>query len=432
MRKLALILALVMTVFLSCDAFLGYPDGELPPDVINDVLRTGDFSYATHLPVLLSIDFSNEASSRSAADSVIVVQLEGSDGENYFTGATTISEPLTGEALLPADLDSATLKIDSSHYESREIEIDDPARLLSVDRDLGIKGKKDPDGVSDQDRDGIPDIYDAFPTDSTLAFSRSIPASGSLTVAFEDNFPVIGDGDFNDFIASYQIVEYAGPDNQLVYLEGSAVAIARGAGFDHQFGIAIRNGRLPVEAEVRSFDSYGNEIVLPLELARPSLEAQTRLVLFDRTADAFDRDGGSGNLHNTEAGGVRSYGHRAEFRLTYDRGAVPTPTEKYNPYNPYLLVRASSNPAIDEDVDIHLVGQRPLTGSQNPPNVDGFRDPETGSPWALLVPGSWLWPLERTTIQEAYSSYEAWTNSRGRTDSDWYLYPNEEFVYSPE
>ena len=43
--------------------------------------------------------------------------------------------------------------------------------------------------------------------------------------------------------------------------------------------------------------------------------------------------------------------------------------------------------------------------------------------WALMLPSTWKWPTERTSIGIAYPKFVNWCNSAGTTDTDWYNAP---------
>lgn len=58
------------------------------------------------------------------------------------------------------------------------------------------------DAAPDADNDGIPDEYDAYPLDSTLAFVTRVPYVGEHYQLYDDAWPVRGDNDYNDLAFS--------------------------------------------------------------------------------------------------------------------------------------------------------------------------------------------------------------------------------------
>ena len=429
MRQIVTAVMLVAVfVFASCE-LVQMPGGtplpgeeyELPPDVVNDVLRTGVFTYESYLSVSLSVYVIGPATARAASQESVMVEFIGSDGTSYFQGAAEPGETVEADILVPGDLESGTLVLESSAHENREILIEQPAQFAEINRGVQVEPAANVVPLADSDGDGIDDIYDAFPQDPDLAFVRTVPASGELTIAFEDNFPNIGDGDFNDFVATYQVTEYRSSKNKLVIVEGYARAIARGAGFDHEFGIVVDNGQNPRSVEIRSYDSDGNL----LGTQEPTAANPAVVVLFDRTKDAFDRAGGV-SMDNARTGDPVARGHLTEFTITYSKAVSTTPSNVFTPYNPYLKVLTSS--VVAYQPDIHLVGRDPLPDSENEAGYEDFRHPVSGTPWALLVPNSWQWPEEQASISDAYPEFDLWVSSLGATSSDWYLSPDPNFV----
>lgn len=418
MRRVLLALAIVLPFFVGCQADLTGPVNPQPvslQDEINDVLRAEGVDYATYAPLELSIGVrSASADTRAAVDDLVVVRVTDEADRLLFAGSVEDGSIVEGELLVPVEARSMTLTLDSPTVETREIVIDNPYRYAEINRVLIVE-KGDYKGESDRDDDGIADHYDAFPDDPELAFTRSIPTTNSLTIAFEDNYPELGDGDYNDFIADYRIVEYRSGKNTLVRLEGTATAVARGAGFQHEFGIVIDFPGLSGDADIIRYDGNGNLI----GTTSATFAETARIVLFPETGDAFTRPAGHSGHDNIDPDGEPSLGHTTEFILRYAPTTKVAPIDAWAPYDPYLLV---TNPDLDYRPDVHLIGKPPLADTENPDPFKDFRDAD-GYPRALLVPGDWLWPREQTHIEEAYPEFVAWRESYGSTNTDWFFEP---------
>ena len=74
----------------------------------------------------------------------------------------------------------------------------------------------DDEVLMDCDVDLIPDIYDAYPNDPTIGFETTFAGDGAeaFTVAFEDNFPNLGGGDYNGPSQSRRLRPRVRPDVQ--------------------------------------------------------------------------------------------------------------------------------------------------------------------------------------------------------------------------
>jgi len=429
MRRVFVIPILLATLFYGCESGL-LPDLDFPEDRINDVLRKGTFQYEVVVPVRLSITVNSFSGAPQEAvvsgdtglagraigtDTLFVVQLTDNMNRPIFTGSVPDGGTLTDEVLVPATLKRATLTIDSPLHERRHVVIEQPALYEEVNREMAAVIGPIGDKTADRDHDGIDDYYDAFPDDPALAFTRSIPASNDLRIAFEDNFPELGDGDYNDFVADYRIVEYRSAKNVLVSVEGIARAVARGAGYDHEFGLVIDCEGLTGEVNVLRYDGSGNSIGSEYFSASDSV----RVILFESSKAAFDRETSVVTMDNVYPDAPVSAGHTTVFTVVFSDQSDASPNEMLTPYNPYLLIE---NPSLEYRPDVHLIGDEPLADSENPLGFKDFRDAD-GYPRALLVPDDWMPPAERTNIEVAYPYFTPWRESLGATNTDWYFYP---------
>ena len=114
-------------------------------------------------------------------------------------------------------------------------------------------------------------------------------------------------------------------------------------------------------------------------------------------------------------------GYKTEFTLSFAPHLEQDQVSR-SPYDPYLYV-------YNTGFDIHLIGQEPLTGSNN--SVDTFQDAE-GFPWALLVPSDWQHPPETVRIETVYPLFTQWRESFGAAASDWYLFPYDATNLPPD
>lgn len=426
MRRVVVVFCILLPLFAGCQASLldpGAGSAVTLEDDINDVLRAEDIDYATFAPVRVTLGVTDETTASRATDAdaqPVLVRIADAAGETLFAAVVENDGSVRGEMLVPVDGSEVTLTVDSPDHETREVTIEDPSRYEEIDRVLALKTDPKKKPADDRDGDGIPDWYDAFPDDPTLAFRRQIPASDRLTIAFEDNYPELGDGDYNDFVAEYAIVEHRDPKNKLVSVHGTATALARGAFYEHEFGIVVDFPGLTAEAEVTRYDGTG--AIVGTSVA--SFEGAARIVLFGSTAGAFSRPDGWTGLDNIDPDHPVSLGYTTKFTLTYAAPKTTTTIDAWKPYDPYLLI---SNPKLDYSPDVHLIGKEPLADSENPDDLAGFRDAD-GYPRALLVPNDWLWPREKTHIESAYPEFVDWRESLGASSSDWYFSPVADYV----
>jgi LruC domain-containing protein len=410
MKSRGLISALTVLALLSllatCSLETGFrpaSSAELPADQVLDVARSfsGPFEFETLLPVALNLTVQlyqqpgpAAALTRQTGDGqLIVVSLRNSKGETLYTGAVPPGGTLAAVLSLPAVPQDVTLRLEAPGYEPREATIDGMVLYSEINRVMGLlsEGLSAKTVLPDADGDGVPDVYDADPSNPAVTFVNKIPPEGYLSVAFEDLYlqADAGDADYNDFLAKYRVAEYAATSETLSSMVIEAVAVAKLAGYNHDFGMVIDFAGV-ADAQIEYYDAGGSLLkVTNME----GLTGQAVLPLFESTKDCIQR--------STKA--------VLTFREPAPRNTITLP-----PYDPYLYVRNTK-------YDIHLIGRESLPNSTNPPGST-FQDAK-GFPWALLVPISWKHPAETQYIGAAYPLFDRWRQTFGKEVPSWYLYP---------
>lgn len=303
-----------------------------------------------------------------------------------------------------------------------------PASAINGD-DYGDVG--DP---GDMDEDGVPDEQDDFPTDPELAYKNTYPAGTYGTLAFEDLWPSRGDYDFNDLVVNYQFDHLAGPDNRIKYIEGRLVTRAVGAGYHNGFGFQLDASSNDISS-VTGYELYKNYISLNGNGTESGLSNAT-IIAYDNAWGLFGYPGVS-NFINTTPGAPYFEPDSMTINISLGNGLnlneVGLP-----PYNPFIMVN------LDRSREVHLPGYEP-TEKADPTlfgTGDDTSDPLTGDyyvsagnlPWALNLPVSFDYPVEKAGILNAYTYFESWANSFGDNFTDWYMdepgYRNEALIYS--
>src|SRR5690606_6148145 len=94
------------------------------------------------------------------------------------------------------------------------------------------------DKPEDQDGDGVSDVLDEFPTDPNRAFINYFPSQNNWgTLAFEDQWPDMGDYDLNDLVVNYRYAFISNAQNNVVDLNADFNVVAVGASFENGFGV---------------------------------------------------------------------------------------------------------------------------------------------------------------------------------------------------
>lgn len=383
----------------------------LPPDQVADVSRSDaePFEFKTLLPVdvNLRIEPYELASGGKGPGSWTLLDLQAADtyvtvtdsqGEPVYAGRVLSEGSLSARLTLPAAPEDLTFTLNAQGFDQRSFVVKAASGYAEINRTISMQADAVPAegakasvaALPDRDGDSVPDVYDAFPDDPESAFAISVPFDGPLTIAFEDLFGQVkaGDADYNDFIASYQITEYAnGQENAIVRVDGTATSAAKISGYNHGFSIAIDSFTGCADLTIR----------YPTRTFTVRVKSPAVIPLFLSTRDTV--------------------GQQVSFSLHFD---TPQPRETMDepPYNPFLHVWNTG-------YDIHLIGEQALPGSRS--HGRSFQDAE-GFPWALLVPSTWQPPLECQRIEVPYPRFTPWRQSFGAEHTDWYLHHDDPYV----
>ena len=284
---------------------------------------------------------------------------------------------------------------------------------------------------SDPDGDGVPSANDAYPRDPTRALINQYPSRDFDMIGLEDQYPGIGDADYNDAVvaAAYQVVTDA--KGNVRDLLGTFHLLARGASYDHAFGIhlpALPDGAVGTVYVQRFLEDDAQTV----EVDKFSLDeligkGQRRLVVFPSTRAALPSVGKLPYV-NTQRAEPDRLAASARFWISFDE-AIPAKALGDVPFDPYFLVTRK-----DGRYDVHLPGTAAFADRPadlpDETGADSFLD-DNGYPWVIVVPFGWRFPLEAIRIENAYRQFPTWAASYGEKYPEWYLEPIVSEVASP-
>lgn len=287
--------------------------------------------------------------------------------------------------------------------------------------------------VTDTDKDGVPDLYDEYPTDPSLAYNRYYPSKSVWgTIAFEDMWPAEGDYDLNDLVISYQYKFAMNAENKVVHMDGSYKPLAAGASFNNGFGVQLpltpnmvkRVGGQKLSSNYITLSANGTE----------SNQSSAVIVPFDSYKSLF---ASNPNYINTVQNSAPVKSDTAHINIQFTSVLQEDFTARA-PFNPFLI----SNQTRGREV--HLVNQLPtdladkslLSTQSDNSNVQKNRYYITkeNKPFALDIFGTYDYPVEKKAIYDVYKYFSQWALSGGVQYADWYKdksgYRNKEFIYS--
>lgn len=266
--------------------------------------------------------------------------------------------------------------------------------------------------------------------------------NGSL--AFEDLWPYQGDYDFNDCVIDYNFATTMDNQNRVQSITATFILHAFGASYHNGFGFQLPNVSpnqvISVTGSNLASDTY-------IHLASNGLEAnqsKATVIVYDDAWRLMPYQGGIGV--NTQM--AYAYDTPDTLVITmsfYQNGSfAPGGSLTYNQldigaFNPFIIVNKVRG------VEVHLPNYAPtdLANKGELGTGDDASDPSTGTyyvtknnlPWAINIPQTFQYPIEKQDILGAYLHFADWAESNGAVYPDWYTnksgYRNSSLIYQP-
>lgn len=288
---------------------------------------------------------------------------------------------------------------------------------------IDTKNIKPVDTPEDNDEDGVSNTFDEYPDDPEYAYKVVYPATDDFgTLAFEDLWPYKGDYDFNDLVIDYRYSMVKNASNELKYIDAEFKLRAIGAGFHNGFGFQM--GISPEDVKSVSGQKFYNDYIKLNANGTEAGQDKATIIVFDNAYGAFGYPSTTTFINTYEDGTQRD---AVDFNLRIELAEnVSFGKDDLPPYNPFII----SN--LERGREVHLPGSEP-TDLANPDYFGTGQDysvPEMGLyyvtkddlPWAMNIPVSFSYPLEKTRITDAYYLFESWAKSGGYNYMDWYMH----------
>jgi LruC domain-containing protein len=283
--------------------------------------------------------------------------------------------------------------------------------------------------------DGEVEDHQVDITEPNVSISYYPSASEWATIAFEDNWPSIGDYDFNDLVMNYRISEYRLDDEVIrVKLEGQIAAV--GALYHNGFAFhlpGILRGTIDEDA-IRYTINDVPQITSPLESGR---DAAILIV----TNDVWDfvSVGENCKFHRTEPGCGSDI--QMQFSMTLPMTvAISNQLMPAFPYDPFLFASEGYDHSLafglppGRAYEIHLPDKAPTEAfradffnrrqDRSDPENGRYFVSENGMPWAINVGTELQYSLEYMDIIYSYPLFSSFIANEGLVDADWYTLEN--------
>ncbi len=271
---------------------------------------------------------------------------------------------------------------------------------------------------NDSDADGIADSADEFPNDYKRAFSSYFPSADShVTLAFEDNWPKVGDYDFNDLVIKERLQITYNSNAEITGFIMHGYIMARGA--SNHNGFALRLMDLTPETVSEAKLTINGQT-----FNKATEEFQTDAVIqLWSDSHTFTTTGESGQC--THFNTNKSCTQYAPIAFTLDVEFDGTVASLSHSKFDFFIFRTN-----DRSHEIHFAGFAPtdlfdfgrfgkFDDTSDTATARYFKN-ENNLPWGIKISDDWNYPREYIDILWAYPDFEPWVESSGSENIDWY------------
>lgn len=394
-----------------------------------------DFAWKTVRPVDVRI-FGNTDSVDFARTLVITSERGGV----YYKKKLAASEDLHIRLEVPADMDRLYL----GYGDFRDDLIIEQNEVVYTLESALLKHADLQADTTDSDMDGVVDADDDYPFDFHRAYEINYFGDAPISLAFEDNWPSLGDFDFNDLVLDASLKFVTNANDQIVELKTKLVVRAIGAKFVNGFGFQLKG--IPPQAIMDVSGTMLRENLVSLNSNGTEAGQSTATVIaFDNPFPLLPHPG-TGTGVNTMK--TATFVEPQELLITVsfmDEGISGNGRPMY--YSSFIMQDEAFNPFIFVDGDrgreVHLPGYAntdlarvSLFNTLNDATIPGsgrYYTSGNNLPWAILIPQGFDYPVEKAQIPEAHLKFADWAQSSGLLFKNWYKnipgYRNAGLIY---
>ncbi len=279
--------------------------------------------------------------------------------------------------------------------------------------------------IVDSDNDGIPDDEDDYPNDQYRAFDNTYPAEETGTLAYEDLWPSKADYDFNDLVVNYQFLTITNASNMIVETIATFVIRAIGASTENGFGFQLANDNIS-NSDIVSVTGYNIQEGYINIAPNGVEESQTipTIIVFDNAFNITPHPG-TGIGVNTSIGAPYVEPSTVTIHITYAPETYTLEDLDMPNFNPFLIKN------LNRGIEIHLPNYIPTDladqskfgtfDDDSNVEIGKYYKTENNLPWAINIPQSLDYPIEKTNINLAFLHFIDWAENNGIDFQDWYM-----------
>ena len=308
-------------------------------------------------------------------------------------------------------------------------------KALSQTEIQAIYKNQDNSGSDDADGDGIKDSEDDYPGDPARAFNNYFPATGFGSLSFEDLWPGQGDYDFNDLVLDYRFTTVTNVSNKVVDVIGTFVIRAIGAGQPNGFGFQLPGNNLSASDITVSGSLIKSDYISLEDNGLESGQTKPTVIVFDNANEIMPAGEGFGVNVDPEKEYVDP--DTIVVSMAFALNKYSAQDIDLIHFNPFMIVSGIRGK------EIHLPDYPPtaLVDASYFGSMDDTSDPNSGRfyktannlPWAINIPESFDYLIEKNEITTGYLKFYDWAASSGAIYPDWFKdkagYRNKAVIY---
>lgn len=267
---------------------------------------------------------------------------------------------------------------------------------------------------SDSDGDGVNNSADAYPCDPSVAAVAFVPAEDQHgALHFEDQWPSVGDEDFNDLVVTYNYVVRLDAQGRAVAITATFNPLAVGGVYDNALGLHLPVSASAIGAVTRT---VGNGS--PQALSPSALDTEFTVMVSPNLREFFGNNT-AGPINVINGGTVVGQAVQVDIQLN-------TPTTLDLTAAPFDVFLARSN---DPGHQIHRTMyagtsamNTGLFGSQSDRTTPGRAFVDTRNlPFVLDIPSYAVHTQEAVSIAQMWPRILNFAASGGTQDKDFYV-----------
>ena len=344
-------------------------------------------------------------------------QIEGSDNGNGVIRAGSVNASgrgnYKGNFVLDVDLDKIKGEHDFDGFGDKDIIMGNPGKEV-------IYIPKGPFNYTGYNCDGTEPTFP--PDEDGIIFYKS-----TYTIAFEDNYPLVGDMDLNDVVMDWKIGTRMNDKNEVTEIVLRTAVKAIGA--SKQIAAAIKvNGlsnitsvelsKEPAGGFTQYFDVANgmelgvNETVIPL--------FENISLLFGMNPAELAESGYLNVQHKDLSGNPLPHHNPYEFDVTI-KLSTPAENKIISSMFDFFIVTSGTKESRQE---IHKFGELVTSKAYN---TIVFTNNQTV--WGVELGDGFKYPLEYHAVNKVYKNFTRWVESGGKENKTWYKQPDKTQIY---